>query len=597
MARRTAEETAAIFSQGTQSAPSVTSQTQAQHAASVARDTAASAAKTPSTYTGGDGNTYSNTSGRTVMTSSAATTNLDNIKKQHTDLVDGINNQAVTVANNRALEEAAAKVKAEQDSQAKAQTAKMSIDRKNAEAKIAATKVVDETQVSDKNPVIREKTYPGNEEWMTITRSDGTSEVVSKGADGSYVPVSRAEISLQSKKNEQTRFFDDYTTAADVVSKTIQNIQNGIIPLNPGEIAQVQGLEHSFRQLIDQQTLINKGAAGAANIRGYQKGAAEYDPTFQVNTIGAIVTAGANKIADLNIKMASAVAELTQGFKDDNIRAIKDSWDVYEKASTKRADALKKTIDDAQTQIKDAQTAKAKLEADQTVAMAKVQEDIDVVLSDASNNGAPPEVLEAIRNASTVAEAIRAAEGYTGDTLDRQLKAAQIEEARARTAKTLAEAAAESPEAKTAAATSEKLSLLSLADSIVESPYFDQVFGLKNPLTYYTPGSNEQLVKNQVKQLKGNLALEGRQKLKGSGAISDFEFRVLNQAMSSLDKNLSNVDAMREIRKVRGVLSTAAGLTATVEIKDPITGESQIIESDRAGIEEAIIDGMLVEYK
>ena len=149
----------------------------------------------------------------------------------------------------------------------------------------------------------------------------------------------------------------------------------------------------------------------------------------------------------------------------------------------------------------------------------------------------------------------------------------------------------------TPAKQSEILSNLSLVDEIINSPVKNQVFGLKNPFTYWTPGTNEQYVKNQVSQLKANLSLENRQKLKGSGAISDFEAKTLERASSAIGTNLSDKDAQKELVKIRGVFQTAAGQPALVKITDPLTGKSQLVNATREGINQALMDGALVEYQ
>ncbi len=147
----------------------------------------------------------------------------------------------------------------------------------------------------------------------------------------------------------------DLQATGKQVTDTINNIQNGTTPLTAGEQAQIDGLKAQFQVLINQQQLQNTGAQGVANVRGYQTGAAEYDPTFQVKTIGAIVSAGQQKIADLNIKMASAVAQMTQSFHDNDIKAVTEAWDIYQKTATAHADYLQKTITQAQDAIKSAQ--------------------------------------------------------------------------------------------------------------------------------------------------------------------------------------------------------------------------------------------------
>lgn len=189
-----------------------------------------------------------------------------------------------------------------------------------------------------------------------------------------------------------------FQAQAKQVHDTILGIQNGSVPLSAGEQAQVAGLQQQFGALIDQQKLINTGASGIANTRGYQTGAAEYDPTFQVKTIGAIVTAGINKVADLQTKEASAVATLTQSLKDNDIAAVKDAWTVYQAASKDRKDALQKTIDDTQKAIKDAQDKQQ-----------KITDQVNTIATDAAKNGADPKTLKAISAATNVTDALNAA--------------------------------------------------------------------------------------------------------------------------------------------------------------------------------------------
>jgi hypothetical protein len=222
------------------------------------------------------------------------------------------------------------------------------------------------------------------------------------------------------------------------------------------------------------------------------------------------------------------------------------------------------------------------------------------LMQSAAEQNAPISVLMAIQAAPTEAGKIQAA-GKFGMSILEKLKVdeltASIAQKRAETEKTLAEAEEKSPEYKAAQKQGAVLSQLSLINDIVASPYVDQVFGLKNPFTYYTPGSNEQYVKNQVNQLRGNLSLENREKLKGQGAISDFEFKVLGQAASSLAPNLSNDASKRELNKIKGVFQNAAGLPAMVKISDPSTGKNVVVEATRETINQALMDGANVEYQ
>lgn len=154
---------------------------------------------------------------------------------------------------------------------------------------------------------------------------------------------------------------DEYDAAAKQVHDTITSINNGSIPFTSSEQAQIDGLKQQFQGLIDKTKLDNITAEGSAITRGYQTGAAEYDPTFNIRTIGSIITKGQQNIADLNVKMAGAVADLSASIKSNDIKNVKDAWDVYNEAATKRIDALNKTITDTQKVIKDEQDRKDKL--------------------------------------------------------------------------------------------------------------------------------------------------------------------------------------------------------------------------------------------
>lgn len=230
----------------------------------------------------------------------------------------------------------------------------------------------------------------------TNTSNTGSIPSPYTGTPDQSNTISTAKTNLDtSQKAEQD--------AATTFANTVTNIQNGSIPLSAGEQAQVSGLQSQYQQLIENQKLQNTNAGGVANIRGYQTGAAEYDPSFQAKTIGAIFTAGQNKLATLNTQMAGAVATLTQSLKDNDIAKIKESYDTLKTAGDDRQKALQKTIDDTQAAIDKA----TKDYYDQ------VTKPIQDIAAEAAKNGADKNTLAAINSASSVNDALNAA----GDSL------------------------------------------------------------------------------------------------------------------------------------------------------------------------------------
>lgn len=91
--------------------------------------------------------------------------------------------------------------------------------------------------------------------------------------------------------------------------------------------------------------------------------------------------------------------------------------------------------------------------------------------------------------------------------------------------------------------------VLDVVDALIGSDT-NAISGLPSA-TAFIPGTAAQKTKNLYDQLKGMLALQNRQQLKGSGAISDFEAKVLERAASSLGRNLSDADFRATLIQLR----------------------------------------------
>jgi hypothetical protein len=125
---------------------------------------------------------------------------------------------------------------------------------------------------------------------------------------------------------------------------------------------------------------------------------------------------------------------------------------------------------------------------------------------------------------------------------------------------------------------------------------FNSTFGLGGLTFRNIPGTPQFNLKKQVEKIKGQLALAARGEMKGQGAVSDFEGRLLSDAQTTLDLNLSPADARQEFINIRGAITTSSGGNAKVVVTDPNTGESETILSNQAGITQAIQDGLIVNY-
>jgi hypothetical protein len=176
--------------------------------------------------------------------------------------------------------------------------------------------------------------------------------------DSSVYGINGSPVSPNSvNSNGLTPSQQEYEDTVNGFSDKLNGIINGTTPLTASEEAQIQGLQTQYQQLIDKQNLVNTNNSGTANIRGYETGAAEYDPTFQQKTIGNIVSAGQTQIANLQTTEASAVAQLTESMQQNDVKGIQAAYDMYTSANKDVSDAIAKTVADTQQAIQDANIA------------------------------------------------------------------------------------------------------------------------------------------------------------------------------------------------------------------------------------------------
>lgn len=85
----------------------------------------------------------------------------------------------------------------------------------------------------------------------------------------------------------------------------------------------------------------------------------------------------------------------------------------------------------------------------------------------------------------------------------------------------------------------------------------------------WVPGSGGAYTKNIYEQLRSMLSLENREKLKGTGAISDYESKILANSASALGQNLSDEDFVAELLKIKNILGGGVG-SAMASENDPL---------------------------
>lgn len=108
---------------------------------------------------------------------------------------------------------------------------------------------------------------------------------------------------------------------------------------------------------------------------------------------------------------------------------------------------------------------------------------------------------------------------------------------------------------------------IGLVNNLLSGDAYKAITGIgQNPLNALGLSNASSI--NQYDQLQGLLKLGIRGLLKGQGAVSDYEGRVLGQAASALGRNLSNEDFKQALLKIRGTLQTNNGGETSVIVTD-----------------------------
>ncbi len=136
---------------------------------------------------------------------------------------------------------------------------------------------------------------------------------------------------------------------------------------------------------------------------------------------------------------------------------------------------------------------------------------------------------------------------------------------------------------------------LNMVNSLLSNNKTSRISGFFDRVTGGHMGESATVL-NEYNTLKGNLALGIRGLLKGSGAISDYESKVLAQASTALGRNMKDSAFKNQLIQIKGALLTQGGQSAMVRITDLSTGESGDVMADSMGIQEALLDGYKVEY-
>ena len=318
------------------------------------------------------------------------------------------------------------------------------------------------------------------------------------------------------------------------------------------------------------------------------------DPNMTIEQRNARVSElqrqSASKVADLSVALSAQTRNVStlQDAIQNKITLLKEPLQLkYDFFKTFYQDN-KQDLTKAEDRLFQAKETDYKNQLEQ---QSKLHDNLGKIVEQAALGGAPASVISQIWNQTNEGDAYSLAGSYLRNTPDNLLKEAQvanyyqnIAESKAKISSTTGQTQSDAPA---------RINSINLA---LNDPNFSSVFGIKGLIAPRIPGSAAVQTKANIDQIIETAALASRGQLKGQGQISDFEGKMLRQAVASLNYKSSPEDAKQALIKLRGAIATSSGLPAAVKITDK-NGNSSILQSTQDGIKKAINDGLTVEYQ
>lgn len=133
----------------------------------------------------------------------------------------------------------------------------------------------------------------------------------------------------------------------------IAQVQNGTFPLTPGQQAQIDALKAQFDNLKSAQDLANQNYTQGITRLGIASGRSQYAPELEMGNIKATIDQGIQKLQQLDIQKASAVAQLQGAFETQDFDMVKSAYDVLQRTDAAQTAAINKLHDDTAAALKD----------------------------------------------------------------------------------------------------------------------------------------------------------------------------------------------------------------------------------------------------
>lgn len=234
--------------------------------------------------------------------------------------------------------------------------------------------------MSDTNPTVA----PVKPVLATAELPSGTS--VKQYNDGSYGLYDQTGKYIGAATATQ---FKNAQNGQDVLDKLNQAV-NGNYPLTSSQQAQIDGIKATYQNIMKEQEKYNANYEGGTRVAQNLYGIG--NTMMGQGAIKGVIDQGVAKIAEIQSKMNSDVAKMTQAFQSDNLQLLKDAYTAYSQNSKALQDNIDKIDSEVITIARDTAQQRAQAEL-------AIDNDIRGLIDVATKAGAAPQQLQAMQDA------------------------------------------------------------------------------------------------------------------------------------------------------------------------------------------------------
>jgi len=212
------------------------------------------------------------------------------------------------------------------------------IDTQNKTNQDAITAKNEETKTLKSAVLADQITLTKNGETVTVPSGDAQSWI-----DNGYTQTGGTTSTGDKNVDTVQAQIDKANATTDAAWNTYQTAINGPIALTSAQQMVIDGIRAEFQGAKNAQIEANKNFESGTDIMNIVSGRNRYAPEIAAGNLKRAMDQGAAKLAEIDSKMTSTIAQMTDAYESKNYDKLRNAWTDYADYQKQKTDQLQKT--------------------------------------------------------------------------------------------------------------------------------------------------------------------------------------------------------------------------------------------------------------